>query len=138
MLLWVALWLGLTHFLTSLSPTTEPGDRLLLIPALLMGYCALTRFVNRTVIEISAKGVVVRHQPLPWWGNRRLAVQDVQALQTGVKRIYAKGHTVHEYRIFVIRAHGRKTMLLKGIELTLAQMDCIVTAIADYLQVPLV
>ena len=139
MLLWVAVWFGMVHFFTSLGP---PGSisYLLSIPGILMGYGAVTRFVNRTVIDITADEIVLRHEPLPWPGKRRFSTEDVQGLFAGIKKIRGKGYTVDECWIFLLRSHSnqiKKIMLLKGLGMSESEMVEIAAAISQYLGVPL-
>jgi hypothetical protein len=137
-LAWVALWFGVIHFFTSLGQQSSDVPYLLALPGIAMGYVALTRLFNRTVIEIGAGRISLRHQPLPWFGRRHFAIAEVYGLHTEIRKIYAKGHTVAECWIFIVRGNGKKTMLLKGIELSVAQMNYIAGVMCNYLEVPFV
>ena len=137
-LLWIAVWTGLVAFFTSLGH--QPADglaRALYLPAIAMGYVALTRFLNRTVIEVGTSEMTVRHLPLPWPGNKRFPTQDIMGLHEEIRKIHAKGHTVDECRLLVVRRNGKKAILLKGLEMTDMQMSRIAAAIGDCLGVPL-
>lgn len=47
---------------------------------LLLVYGTLAGLLNRTVIKATSEFITVWNGPLPWWGNRRLAVGDVERL----------------------------------------------------------
>lgn len=47
---------------------------------LLLVYGTLAGLLNRTVIKATSELITVRTGPLPWWGNQRLAVGDIERL----------------------------------------------------------
>ncbi len=132
---WAIVWFAVTHFLLSLGghpPTLV--NLYVALPGLFMTYAALTRVLNQTLIEVTPTQLVVQHRPLPWALGKRLATQDIQGVYGDFKVVYAKQGRVDVQRVMVVRANGRKTVLLSGIELTELQRDFIVAELCDYLQ----
>jgi len=137
MLFWVVVWFGMVSFFTSLGGNQNDGLTLLLaIPGVAMVYTALTRFFNKTIIDITPAHIEVYHEPLPWPGRRRFMVCDVKALHVKVKKIHAKGATIDESWILIENNKGKKSMLVKGIEMSALQMSGIAATVSDYLGVP--
>lgn len=137
MLLWVAVWFGVVSFFTSLGSHRDIAPMLLLaLPGIGMAYAAMTRLFNKTVIEVTRNVITVCHSPLPWPGRRRFMVPDVKSLHVKVKKIYAKAGPHDECWIMVARANGKKSVLLKGLEMSALQMSGIAAAISGYLGVP--
>jgi hypothetical protein len=136
-LLWAAIWLGMIYFLTGLTRHRDVEFAMWAsLPGMFMTYAAMTRFFNRTEIDIGRDSITVRHAPLPWLWRRRFATRDVAAVHTGVKRIYYRGGPHDEFRIVLELKSGKMSMLLKGIEMSSAQMYAIAEAVCDYLGVP--
>jgi hypothetical protein len=50
---------------------------------LLLFYATLAGLLNRTVIQVTPEFLTVRNGPVPWWGNRRLAVDEIERLYCG-------------------------------------------------------
>jgi len=135
MFAWVAVWIGLWSFFLSLGQ--QPIGWFILIPvlpALLMAYAALARFVNHTLIEINASRLIVQHAPFLWLGGKKFAVRDIQKLEPQIKKVYAKQGIVHIYQILVVRKNGKKAILLSGLEMTEGQMIFIIDALNAYLK----
>jgi len=136
MLAWTVVWFGLVAFFLSLSHQSGGWFELLaLLPGMAMAYAAMTRFFNHTLIEADRSRLVVRHEPLPWPGGKRFARRDVRGLHVEVRRIHAKGNSVDERWIFIVRPDGRKATLVKGLEMSELQMNSIVAALSEYLGV---
>ncbi len=132
---WAIVWFTITNFLLSLGghpPTLV--NLYVAVPGLFMTYAALTRVFNQTLIEVTPTQLVVQHRPLPWALGKRLATQDIQGVYGDFKVVYAKQGRVDVQRVMVVRANGRKTVLLSGIELTEPQRDFIVAELCGYLQ----
>ncbi|HEX4934769.1 MAG TPA: hypothetical protein VFV33_16380 [Gemmatimonadaceae bacterium] len=136
MLLWTAVWFVMVGFLTSLGGHPQWVVRWWLsLPGVAMAYAAMTRFLNSTLIEVTATTVRVQHAPLPWPGRRTFARDDVRALHVQVKTIHARGGPVHECWIRVERANGKRAVLVKGLEMSAGQMSVIAAAMGDCLGV---
>jgi hypothetical protein len=46
----------------------------------LLVYAALAGLLNRTVVKVTSEFVTVRHGPVPWFGNRRMRVDELGGL----------------------------------------------------------
>jgi hypothetical protein len=135
MFAWLAVWIGLWAFFLSLGQQSSGWFILFpVLPALLMAYAALARFVNHTLIEINASRLVVQHSPLFWLGSKKFAVREIQKLEARIKKVYAKQGIVHIYQILVVQQNGKKAILLSGLEMTEGQMIFIIDALNAYLK----
>jgi hypothetical protein len=43
-------------------------------------YATLGGLLNRTVIQVTSEFITVRQGPVPWWGNRRLPLDEIERL----------------------------------------------------------
>jgi hypothetical protein len=50
------------------------------VVGLLLVYATLAGLLNRTIINVTSELLTVRHGPVPWWGIRRLPVNEVERL----------------------------------------------------------
>jgi len=46
----------------------------------------LACLLNHTVIEVTSEFVTVRNGPMPWWGNRTLPIEKIEAAEAFIKR----------------------------------------------------
>jgi hypothetical protein len=107
MLGWTAVWFGLVVFFLLLGRQSPGWQGLLLaLPGVGMAYAAATRFANRTLIELNASGISVRHEPLPWPGRKHFARDDIRGLHVETRKIHAKGNIVDPGRAPGRKAHG--------------------------------
>jgi hypothetical protein len=47
---------------------------------LLLVYGTLAGLLNRTVVKVTSEFVTARNGPVPWWGNRRLPIDEIERL----------------------------------------------------------
>jgi hypothetical protein len=47
---------------------------------LLLVYATLAGLLNRTVITVTSERLTVWHGPVPWWGNRKLPLDELERL----------------------------------------------------------
>lgn len=61
----------------------QAGDILPLVFAIffffIANYVALASFVNRTVLLVSPTELEIRHEPVPWFGERTLGISDIES-----------------------------------------------------------
>jgi hypothetical protein len=50
---------------------------------LLLVYGTLAGLLNRTVIEVTAEFITVWQGPVPWWGNVRVPIDEIEQLDCG-------------------------------------------------------
>lgn len=83
-----------------------------LVLALRIAYVGL----NATTIVVDDGALVVRHGPLPFPGNRRIDLSEVDQLYTEYYVVRTKNHEVHAYRVMlIVRGSSRHVALLSGI-----------------------
>lgn len=135
--IWAAVWFGMTGFLTSLGGHRDlEFTAWMALPGIMMMYVAVTRFFNRTVIDITPANITLHHAPLPWPGRRHVSTRDVDAVRVRVKRVYYRGGPFNECWISLERKNGKISMLVKGLEMPVRQMYAIADAMRDHLGVP--
>ena len=81
-------------------------------------YSVLAGLLNRTTVEASRRELVVRHRPIPWRGNRRLAASDVEQLyvERGHPARTGRGGVGHLglFQLSAVLRDGGKVKLLGG------------------------
>jgi hypothetical protein len=126
----------MVSFLASLGAQQDGRLMLLLaLPGIGMGYAAMTRLFNRTIIDVTPAAITIHHAPLPWAGRRRIPTRDVKALNVRVKKIRARP-PYDECSLAVERMSGKQSTLLKGLEMSAIQVSGIAATLSDFLDVP--
>jgi len=77
-----------------------------------VAYGALTGLFNKTTVAVSAGELIVRHGPLPWRGNHRIPVSEIQQLYAVVKESKGRGGVTHAYDLMAVIAGGRELALV--------------------------
>ena len=77
-------------------------------------YSTLAGFLNRSFVEIDRKYFSVSHGPLPWIGNIRVPVNQVEQLYC--KEKIGKDGSSPSYQLSVILKDGRKKDLLSNLD----------------------
>ena len=82
----------------------------------LLAYRAAAEWLNRTWIVFDLEHVSVRHEPLPWPGNRTLAAAQVKRLHTAMSSwVTGKGeHRRYTYDVLVDTLDGKTLKLVGG------------------------
>jgi hypothetical protein len=102
-----------------------------------MTYLTAARWVNRTYIVVSKVRVMVRHRPLPYFGQKSIPAGDILRLHGNVT--VGLGLDYHEetsYEINVLTCSGRVVRLVSGLA-SAEQQAVIAQEIAKYLGVDL-
>ena len=94
-------------------------------------YTVLASFLNSTLIRIDHREIVIQHGPLPWPGNRVIAINDVEQLFCQEKKS-SKG--ISQYSLCAILKGGKRKELLPGLE-TPQQARFIEQQIEDFLRI---
>jgi hypothetical protein len=81
-----------------------------------MAYCCLAGWLNRTHIFISNEKIVVKHRPLPFWGNKTLFAPDIKQLYA-MEKISSSGEGGSvTYEVHAIPHSGRRVKLVRGLD----------------------
>jgi hypothetical protein len=81
-----------------------------------LSYSTLAGFLNRSRISVRDGFLEVRHGPIPWRGNRRIPVAELEQLYCEEQvSTNSKGHSGPTYRLNAILRGGRKLTLLSGL-----------------------
>jgi hypothetical protein len=78
-------------------------------------YFSLCGLFNKTVIEVNVGELSVRHTPLPWKGNVRVSVTDIQQLYCIEKISYSKGSSSTTYGVNLVLKTNKTIPLIKGV-----------------------
>jgi hypothetical protein len=82
------------------------------IAGLVMTYLALAGFLNRTTIRLTPDELVIRHGPLPFPGNVRLAADDIAQIRCDEQVAESKNGTSRSYRLIARRKSGEPEVRL--------------------------
>jgi hypothetical protein len=77
-----------------------------------MGYYVLTGFVNRTTLWVGNGRLVVRHHPLPWWGNKDVTASEIRQVYCKEKIHRSDSGTNYSYEVHAILRSDSKEKLL--------------------------
>jgi len=81
-----------------------------------MTYFVICGYVNRTVVEVTEAECSIRHEPMPWWGNRSLRRDQVRQLYCMSHYHRSKnGGGSTTYSVNAILADGQKVKLLESL-----------------------
>jgi DNA-directed RNA polymerase subunit RPC12/RpoP len=78
-------------------------------------YYVLCGYVNSTYIELSRGQLIIEHYPLPWPGNRRIPVAELDQLYTKEVIKRSKNGASTSYSVCVVDKSGRKIDLVTGL-----------------------
>ncbi|HVJ83988.1 MAG TPA: hypothetical protein VM452_00010 [Caulifigura sp.] len=134
-------WYSIALFGNAKMQGPGPGDgfwMMVLFPLLHVAvgvgltYSVVAGFLNKTQILVDTSQLHVRHQPVPWWGNRIVNVDDIQEFE--LDRTWSNnGEMMHSVSIHHV--DGRQITLLSS--LRARQAEFIGAVLADRLEVPL-
>ena len=79
---------------------------------LFLCYKLACNFFNKTIVEVSSLKVEVRHQPLPWAGNRKVETQTLSQVYAGIQKKKIEGTKYHQITVVALLKDGRKIELL--------------------------
>jgi DNA-directed RNA polymerase subunit RPC12/RpoP len=77
-------------------------------------YYTLAGFLNSSFIELSKGTLLIDHSPLPWPGNRRIPVADLEQLYTKEVSRRTKNGSSTSYTVSAVIKGGKKIDLLTG------------------------
>ncbi len=97
-------------------------------------YFAVCGLINKTVISTSRREITIKHQPLPWSGNRTIHRNEIEQLFV-LQRIHSgKNTTTITYDIQAIISGNKAINLVKGLE-TPEEAKFIENKIEHFLQI---
>lgn len=117
----VAIWDGATVILirdlrTDPDPTGILLSLVFLLTAVGITYWTLAAWLNRTHISVSHGKITVRHQPIPFFGNKEIAASDVEQLYTREIISHDDEGTTVTYEVHVKTHSPRITILIRYLE----------------------
>jgi hypothetical protein len=83
---------------------------------LLLVYATLAGLLNRTVIKVTPELITVRQGPLPWWGNRRLPIDELERLDCDRETDPKKQGWIHVYGVHALAKGARKVDLVSELD----------------------
>jgi hypothetical protein len=78
-------------------------------------YATLAGFLNRTIIRADWNELTVRHVPLPWFGNCRVPVDQLEQLCSQEERHQCNSGVRCSYKVGAVPKEGKKTTLVSGL-----------------------
>jgi hypothetical protein len=108
-------------YATAIAAPAKAGPFMFVFPiahvavGLALTYRTLAGFLNKTWIIATGESLTIRHAPLPWRGNRTIAVSDVH--QIFCEKVASKGRrgSSTSYALSVVLADGRKLQLITAL-----------------------
>jgi hypothetical protein len=84
---------------------------------LFLVYATLAGFLNRTVIRVTSESLTVWNGPVPWWGNRRLSVDEIGRLYCDRETEGVGRRWIYVYRVNALTTGESKVALV-------TELDC--------------
>ena len=85
---------------------------------LAMIYYVLTGYLNRTTVTVDHSQLMVRHGPLPWWGDREISTAGIIQLYT--KQSFSRYHRGNvwagNFEVHAVMKQGKHQKLLSGLD----------------------
>lgn len=81
-----------------------------------LSYSTLCGFVNRTVLEVTPEELSVWFEPLPWLGEKTIAVRHLKQLYCVEKTQRSDSGTTHHYKLMAVTQDGRQMELLSNLD----------------------
>jgi len=89
---------------------------ILFVIAVGTAYNALAGSINKTNIYVSKDAIKIEHVPLPWVGNKRINVSEIEQLYSKEKISRGENGLNVNYEIYIIMKNGVNIRLLAGLE----------------------
>jgi hypothetical protein len=112
-------WNGFLVFWYSMARSS--GDLMALLFPLMhvavgigIAYYSLAGWFNRSLITVGEGKIVVRHGPLPWWGNKDVESRTIQQLYVKEKANRSRNSARSSYDLHALTTDGRSFKLMAG------------------------
>ncbi len=89
---------------------------LIAIVGLSVLYSCIGSIINKTHIYVSKEAIEVMHRPLPWFGNKRLEVENFAQLFVEQKITRRDNRDIISYDILILTKDHKRIPLLKGLK----------------------
>jgi hypothetical protein len=83
---------------------------------LFLVYATLAGLLNRTVVTVTSEFVTVRQGPVPWWGNRRLPIDEIERLYCDQETDSAERGCIYGYRVNALTKAASKVDLVAELD----------------------
>jgi hypothetical protein len=78
-------------------------------------YFTLAGFLNTTTIQVAMDELTIQHGPLPWFGNHRLSVHDLDQLYSQQEMNRNRNGVSYSYKVNAVTKGNRKITLVSGL-----------------------
>jgi hypothetical protein len=115
------VWDSFLMFWYSIAMSQDAPVMMLLFPIIhiLVGigltYIALTEIFNKTVVLVGEGKLSIRHDPLPWPGNRVLQATDLTQLYSQERLVRTRNGTQVKYQLNAITRDNKKIALMSNL-----------------------
>ena len=79
-------------------------------------YSTLAGFINRTTLRVDGLDFSVQYDPLPWYGEVKVPIEQLDQLYCKENRSSSDNGTQYSYQLCAILKDGRKLDLVKNLE----------------------
>jgi hypothetical protein len=102
------------------------------IAGIWMFYSAICGFINKTSIQADKESIRVRHNPLPWTGQRSILKQDIDQVYVVQQIHFNKGTSYITYSVDLLTKYDKTLTLLEGLD-TLTEARFIEQKLGNFL-----
>jgi len=79
-------------------------------------YYVLTGYLNKTRIDVDFNSITVRHEPLPFWGNKKVSSKTIKQLYCKKDDLYGSRNGYRVFAVHAITNERRNIKLLSGLD----------------------
>ena len=79
-------------------------------------YYVLTGYLNRTLIDVDANSITIKHEPLPFWGNKKVSSKAVVQLYCKKDDFLGARNRYHVFAVHAITRERKNITLLSGLD----------------------
>jgi len=83
---------------------------------LLLVYMTLAGLLNRTILIVTSEFLTLRHGPMPWPGNRKLPVNDLDRVYCCKETAPQKRDWTYVYGVCALTKEGNKVNLITDLD----------------------
>ena len=137
-LIFIGIWIG-NGFVEILFSERELLPKLFSLVFLFLGlgllYLTVATWLNKTHIYVSKNSIEVKHQPVPWRGNKKIKADNIEQFFVEKKHVGSSNNNPrYTYNVLGLTSENIQVKLIAGLEFR-DHARFIEKAIEDYLRI---
>lgn len=79
-------------------------------------YYVLAGYINKTFIDVDFNSITIRHEPLPFWGNKKVSSKTIKQLYCKRDEFLGSRNGYRVFAVHAITSERRNIKLLSGLD----------------------